>query len=248
MNPNAEESLKRFESAARAFPRSPAITTRIGNLYRLWEDWAPALESFDAALAVAPKHPEATIGRAVSLSRLERSEEAIETATQLIDGGQWLLGEAYYWRAWNHLRLNRFQLARADADRARTLMSNSAVLVLSGVIEWRLERLDSAEKDFQDALTIDLGECEAAFDLGVVRDQLRKPPEALAAFKQAGQCYDLSIAVRREAIQGIRDGQGTDSLKARESARHERVLAELLERRHETTRVVEALEKALSQP
>ena len=248
VNPNAEESLKRFESAARAFPRSPAITTRIGNLYRLWEDWAPALESFDAALAVAPKHPEATIGRAVSLSRLERSEEAIETATQLIDGGQWLLGEAYYWRAWNHLRLNRFQLARADADRARTLMSNSAVLVLSGVIEWRLERLDSAEKDFQDALTIDLGECEAAFDLGVVRDQLRKPPEALAAFKQAGQCYDLSIAVRREAIQGIRNGQGTDSLKARESARHERVLAELLERRHETTRVVEALEKALSQP
>ena len=243
--PDAEESLRRFESAAQAFPRSPAIATRIGNVYRLWEDWAPALVAYDAALRVAPTHPEATIGRTVSLSRLERSEEAIESATRLIDEGQWLLGEAYYWRAWNHLRLNSFQLARADADRARTLMSNSAVLVLSGVIEQRLGRLESAEKDFQEALTIDLGECEAAFDLGVVRDQLRKPPEALAAFKQAGQCYDLSIAVRQEAIQNIRDGQGTDSLKARESARHERMLADLMERRQETTRIVESLERAL---
>ena len=238
VNPNAEESLARFESAARAFPRSPAITTRIGNLYRLWEDWAPALVAYDAALAVAPHHPEATIGRAISLSRLERSEEAIETVTRLIDEGQWLLGEAYYWRAWNHLRLNRLSLARADADRARTLMSNSAVLVLSGVIEWRLERLESAEKDFVDALTIDLGECEAAFDLGVVRDQLRKPSEALAAFSQAGQCYDLSIALRREAIDKIRKGNGTETLKARDSARHERVLAELNERRDEVTRIV----------
>jgi tetratricopeptide (TPR) repeat protein len=242
--PDAEEGLDRLQSAAAAFPRSPAITTRIGNLHRLWEEWAAALSAFDAALAVAPDHPEATIGRAISLSQLERSEEAIAAATRLIDGGQWLLGEAYYWRAWNQLRLNDFQLARADADRARTLMSNAAVLVLSGVIEWRLGRLEGAEKDFQDALAIDLGECEAAFDLGVVRDELGKLPEAQAAFKQAGQCYDLSIAVRREAIQNIRGGPGTESLKAREAARHERVLADLVERRAEVTRVLDVIEKA----
>jgi tetratricopeptide (TPR) repeat protein len=244
INPDAEESLERFESASRAFPRSPAITTRIGNLYRLWEEWAPALVAFDTALAVAPNHPEATIGRAISLSHLERSDEAIETATRLIDEGQWLLGEAYYWRAWNHLRLDSLQLARADADRARTLMSNAAVMVLSGVIEWRLGRLENAEKDFEAALVIDLGECEATFNLGVVRDQLKKLPEALAAFKQAGQCYDLSIVVRREAIDKIRRGNGTESLKARDSARHERVLTELTERRSEITRLVDAIEKA----
>jgi tetratricopeptide (TPR) repeat protein len=244
VNPDAEESLERFESASRAFPRSPAIATRLGNLYRLWEDWAPALVAYDAALSVAPSHPEATIGRTISLSHLERSEEAIAAATRLIDEGQWLLGEAYYWRGWNHLRLNDFQLARADVDRARTLMANSAVLVLSGVIEWRLGRLESAEKDFEGALVIDLGECEAAFDLGVVRDQLGKLPEALAAFKQSGQCYDLSIALRREAIDKIRRGPGTETLKARDSARHERVLVDLTGRRREVARVVDALEKA----
>jgi tetratricopeptide (TPR) repeat protein len=243
VNPNAEESLKRWESAAQAFPRSPAIATHIGNLFRMWEDWTPALAAFDAALAVAPTHPEATIGRAVSLSRLERSEEAIETATRLIDGGQWLLGEAYYWRAWNHLRLNNLPQARADTDRARMFMSNSGVMLLSGVIEWRLGHLESAEKDFEGALAIDLGECEAAFDLGVVRDQLGKLSEALAAFKQSGQCYDLSITLRREAIDKIRNGRGTETLKARDSARHERVLADLTERRREVARVSEAIEK-----
>jgi len=248
LNPNAEESLRRWESAAKAFPRSPAIATHIGNLFRMWEDWQPALEAFDAALAVAPTHPEATIGRAVSLSRLERSQEAIETATRLIDGGQWLLGEAYYWRAWNYLRLENLQQARADADRARTLMSNSGVMVLSGVIEWRMGRLQSAEKDFEGALTIDLGECEAAFDLGVVRDQLGKLAEALAAFKQSGQCYDLSITLRHEAIERIRKGGGTDTLKARDSARHERVLVDLTERRGEVTRIVETIEKSRRPP
>jgi tetratricopeptide (TPR) repeat protein len=244
VNPNAEESLARFDSAARAFPRSPAIATRIGNLYRIWEDWAPALVAFDAALSVAPNHPEATIGRAISLSHLERSEEAIAATSRPIDEGQWLLGEAYYWRGWNHLRLKNYPLARADADRALTLMSNAAVHVLSGVIEWRLGRLASAEKEFEDALAIDLGECEAAFDLGVVRDQFGKVTEALAAFKQAGQCYDLSIALRREAIDKIHKGPGTETLKARDSARHERVLSDLTERRHEVTRLVDAIEKA----
>jgi hypothetical protein len=114
---------------------------------------------------------------------------------------------------------------------------------LSGVIEWRLGRLQSAAKDFEGAVAIDLGECEAAFNLGVVRDELRQLPEALAAFKQSGQCYDLSITLRREAIEKIRGSQGSDTLKARDSARHERVLADLTERRREVTRLVEAIEK-----
>ena len=65
-------------------------------------------------------------------------------------------------------------------------MSNSAVLVLSGVIEWRLGRLESAEKDFEGALAIDLGECEAAFDLGVVRDQLAKAPRGTRRLQAGG--------------------------------------------------------------
>jgi len=241
-NPDQDEALWRLQSAYAAFPRSPAIGVTMGNVYRRWEEWSDALTAYDAVLARSPKHPEALIGRVISLSRLMRPEEAIRTATALIEEGQWHLGEAYYWRGWNHLGLAQHDLARSDVDRAKTLMSNAAVFVLSGVIEWRLRRLDTAEKEFESAIAIDFGECEAALDLGIVRDEQRKPIESLAAFQQARQCYDLSIALHHEAIARIEAGPGSDTAKARDTARHERELAELQSRRDEALRAIAVLD------
>ena len=242
VSPDQDEALRRLQSAYAAFPRSPAIGVTIGNVYRRWEEWSDALTAYDTVLARSPRHPEALIGRVISLSRLMRPEEAIQTATALIDEGQWHLGEASYWRGWNHLRLAQHDLARRDADRAKTLMSNAAVFVLSGVIEWRLRRLDTAEKEFESAIAIDFGECEAALDLGIVRDEQRKPAESLAAFQQARQCYDLSIALRREAIAKVQAGSGSDAAKAREAARHERELIDLQSRRDEALRAIAVLD------
>jgi tetratricopeptide (TPR) repeat protein len=85
-------------------------------VYRAWEEWAAALEAYDAAIALSPDHPEAMIGRTISLSRLGRPDEAIETASQVIDGGEWRRGEAFYWRGWNHLVRGDYQAAWSDAD------------------------------------------------------------------------------------------------------------------------------------
>jgi len=238
-----EGGLRRLESAAAAFPRSAAMRVWIGNTHRSWEEWPAALEGYDAALALAPKHPDALIGRTIALSQMGRAQDAINTATTVIEGGQWMVGEAYYWRAWNQLRLGNLPMAREDADRARTQMANARVFVLSGVIEWRMRRLENAERDFQQAVTIDFGECEGAFDLGIVRDELRQVPQSLAAFRQAGQCNDLSIKLRHEAIAKIQAGPGTPSSRARDAARHQRALQELEERRDEIARAIGALEK-----
>jgi tetratricopeptide (TPR) repeat protein len=239
-----EAGLRRLRTAAAAFPASPAMAVWIGNTYRSWEEWPAALEAYSAALAVSPAHPDALIGRTIALSQTGRAQEAIATATTVIDGGQWMVGEAYYWRAWNQLRLGNLPMAREDADRARTQMANARVFVLSGVIEWRMRRLETAERDFQQAVTIDFGECEGAFDLGIVRDELGHRAESLAAFRQAGQCTDLSIALRREAIAKIEAGPGTPSSRARDAARHQRALVELEERRGEIARAIAVLEKA----
>jgi tetratricopeptide (TPR) repeat protein len=244
VSPDQEEALRRLQAAYTAFPRSPAIGVTIGNVYRRWEEWSNAAAAYDAVLAASPTHPEALIGRVIALSHLMRPEEAIRTADALIDQGQWHLGEAYYWRGWNQLRLGQHELARSDADRAKTLMSNAAVYVLSGVIEWRLRRLSTAEKEFESAIAIDFGECEAALDLGIVRDEQRKLAEALAAFQQARQCYDLSIALRREAIAKVQAGPGTAISKARDTARHERELTELEARRDEAVRAIAVLDGA----
>ena len=117
---------------------------------------------------------------AQSRSRSWVVPDAITTATTVIEGGQWMVGEAYYWRAWNQLRLGNLPMARReDADRALTQMANARVFVLSGVIEWRMRRLETAERDFQRAVTIDFGECEGAFDLGMVRDDCARCPSRL---------------------------------------------------------------------
>jgi tetratricopeptide (TPR) repeat protein len=244
--PDPDAAMRLFRSAAVAFPSSTSIPTAIGNLYQTWEEWANALAAYDNALALLPSHPDALIGHVVSLSHLERHEEAIAGATRLIDGGQWHLGQAFYWRAWNYFNLGNNTTARADADRTRTLMVNAAVFVLSGMIEWRVRHLDPAEKEFQEALVMDFGQCEAAFYLGGVRSEQRKLPEAIAAMAQARQCYDLALAVRRKAFEAMLTGPGNPEFKARESKRHERAIANLEKRREEVLAATDRLQKAQS--
>jgi len=65
--------------------------------------------------------------------------------------------------------------------------------VLSGMIEWHEHRLDKSETELQTALTVDAGQCEAAFLLGVVRAEQRQWAPAAAAFELAQRCYDLSV-------------------------------------------------------
>ena len=243
VNPDQEEGLRRLQSAFEAFPRSPAIAVTIGNMYRAWEEWAAALGAYDAAIALSPNHPDALIGRTVSLSRLGRADEAIATASRVIDGGQWRRGEAYYWRGWNHLVRGEYQEARSDTDQAKGLMANAAVFVLSGAIEWRLQRREAAEKEFEQALVMDFGECEAAFNLGVVRDELGNDAAAVAAFTQARQCYDLSISLRREAIAKVRSGPGGEGTRNRAAAIHERALRDLEARRDEAVRLIDVMRK-----
>lgn len=246
VNPNQEEGLRRLQLAAAAFPQSPSIATMIGNVYRAWEEWTPALEAYDRAIALSPSHPDALIGRTISLSRLDRPDEAIETASRIIDGGQWRRGEAYYWRGWNHLVRGAYQPARSDTDQAKGLMANAAVFVLSGAIEWRLQRRESAEKEFEQALVMDLGECEAAFNLGVVREELGKAAAAVAAFTQSRQCYDLSIALRRDVISKLRSAPGNETTRNRAAALHERALRDFEARREEADRLIRRL--SLQQP
>lgn len=215
----------------------------LGQLHQSREEWPQAVAAFDAALAAAPRHADASIGRVISLSNLAQREEAIDTATRVIEAGQWFIGEAHYWRAWNHLQLGRLPLARSDADRARTLMVNAAVFVLSGLIDWRLRRMDTAEEEFERALAMDFGQCEAAQYLGTVRADRAKLPEAIAAFVQARQCYDLSLTLRREALAKTLAGPATGTTRARAAERQERAIKDVEGRRQDVVQALLTLER-----
>jgi tetratricopeptide (TPR) repeat protein len=241
--PDQDEALRRFTAARAAFPASPAIVASLGALRRDREEWTEALDAYDAALALVPTHRDALLGRAVTLSHLERHEDAIAAATRIIDLGSWFTGEAYYWRAWNEYHLARIEDARTDTDRAKGLMHNASVLVLSGTIEWHEHRLDEAEAELQDALTLDAGQCEAAFLLGSVRAERRQWASGALAFELAQRCYDLSVTLRRETIARITAGPGTDQGKARQIARQERAMVEEAQHREEAAQNAAQLQR-----
>src|SRR5687768_8026392 len=66
--PDLDEAVRLLQSASAAFPQSPAIATTAGDVYQMIDAWAEALAVYDAALALVPGHPDAMIGRTVSLS------------------------------------------------------------------------------------------------------------------------------------------------------------------------------------
>jgi tetratricopeptide (TPR) repeat protein len=237
-----EQALRRFRAAAEAFPSSLSIRTGIGSIHLEWEEWQPAADAFDAVLTVKPRHPDALLGRTQALSRLGRYQDGIDTATRLIDGGTWFLGPAHYWRAWNHHALKNYATARADMTRTKQLMVNGNVFLLSGLIEWALEERLSAEVEFQESLTMDLGQCESAFYLGGVRAELRNADPAIAALKQAIQCYDLNEVVRRKLIEEIAAGTASDTTKARQIGSHQRAIDHNTERKGQATKLIGQLQ------
>jgi tetratricopeptide (TPR) repeat protein len=241
--PDQDEALRRFTAARAAFPQSPAILASLAALRRDREEWTDALEAYDAALALVPTHRDALLGRVVTLSHLSRHEDAVAAATRIIDLGSWFTGEAYYWRAWNEYHLARIEEARADTDHAKGLMHNASVLVLSGMIEWHEHRFDESEAELQDALTLDAGQCEAAFLLGSVRAEQRQWLSGAAAFELAQRCYDLSVTLRRETILRISAGPGTDEGKARLIARQQRAMTEEAQHRDEAAENAAQLQK-----
>ncbi len=245
VQPDFEEGLRRLQSARAAFPASPVIPSVVAALHEAREEWPEALETYDAVLALVPTHRDALLGRTVSLSQLSRYQEGVESASRLIELGSWFLGEAHYWRAWNEFQLKQIAAARADVDRAKTLMPNASTHVLSGLIAWTEKRLEPAEEEFQRALDMDFGQCDAAFYLGGVRVEQRRWPESLAAFQHSQQCFALSIVVRREAVAKLSATDASAAANAREIVSHERAIVDSEKRRAESAQNVAAIEKFL---
>lgn len=231
--PDQEEALRRFAAAAEAFPASPVILASIGSVRQDREEWSDALVAYDAALALVPTHRDALLGRAVALSNLSRHDEAIAATNRLVELGTWYLGGAYFWRAWNEYHLNRLAEARADLDGAKARSASPATLALSGLVAWRQGDLALAARDLEDALRIDAGQCESAVYLGGVQLAREQWTEAAGSFQHAGQCFDLSIALRRKLIAEVAAGPGSETGKAGQIARHERAIAEALRNKDE---------------
>jgi tetratricopeptide (TPR) repeat protein len=181
-------------AAHEGIPESPIITATLAGVWAARNEYARALALYDEVLAVRPRQRDSLLGRTTVLTYLGRPDDAIATASQLIDLGTWYLGDAYYWRAWNYYNTDRRDAARSDVERARQFQSGDDLLTLSGMIAYDDRRAGDARRDFDAASAANPANCSAVWYLGVLDVDERLWPAARERFTGATECYGAAAA------------------------------------------------------
>jgi tetratricopeptide (TPR) repeat protein len=188
-------------AAYEAFPASPSVTFTMGGMYRAFNKMAEALRYYDETLALVPGHREAMLGRIIALTYLGRPADAIATATRMIELGEWYIGDAYYWRAFNLHEQRNLDAARDDVERAKTLAGlRSDVFLLAGIIYFDRHELETASFDLARAWRLNDTACDAAWYLGLVRSEQKQWEVAASMFPSAAACYRSTADIYRAQL------------------------------------------------
>ena len=165
----------------------PARVMR-GEIRTRLEDHAGALPFFSEVVRHVPEHREARLGRLVALSNLARHDEALAEADAMIGLGEWYLGEAYYWKAWNLYQQASLVEARAALVDAKRMLYNADVHYLGALIAYREEQSDEAIAELTRTLEAEATHCDAHFTLGAVHLLQQAWQRAEPAFGAAAEC------------------------------------------------------------
>ena len=188
-------ALPLLTTAHEAIPESPAITVSLARVWAGRNEFLRALALHDEALALRPAQRDALLGRATMLTYLGRADQAIVSATRLIDLGTWYLGDAYYWRAWNLYNTGQVDAAALDVERARQFQSGDQLLTLSGMIAYDQQRRAKARKDFENSRRMNPVNCPALWYLGTINVDERTWSDGRDMFAEAARCYGLAVDV-----------------------------------------------------
>lgn len=198
--PNLRAALDLFAEAHAALPRSAAVLLALAHAQRAYSELEAAIASYDGVIAMVPTIREALLGRTIALTYLKRHDEAVASATRMIDLGTWLLPDAYYWRAWNRYALKQLEEAWTDAEHALKLSANTAVYTLAGVIAYERQLLDTAKDMFLRATQMDQTNCDAQSYLGLVHAAQDMWPAATPVFSTAMSCFIQAAAQARREL------------------------------------------------
>ena len=209
-----------------AIPESPQARILLASIYLATEELDKSLEFYLKTLEILREYRDALLGQAICLSSMKRYDEAIIVLDRILALGYWLLGESYYWLAWNKHELRRDAEALRDIDEAKgRLPTNSEVFSLAGTIGLDLGELARAEKDFQESLRFNPANTEALFGLGDLAARRSDWPAAALYFQKAAAALDASAALFAAKIKEIEASAMAAERKARLVARKKDQLA-----------------------
>ncbi len=204
-----------LSAAHEAFPTSVAITMTWAQNNLSLAEFDRALEGFGEVLAMAPTHRDAMLGRLTSLSYALRHEDAVATATRMIELGTWHQGDAYYWRAWNRYNLKTYDPAWTDVEMATTLLSNTSVYTLAGLIAYSRRALPTALERFDRAFQIDSTNCDAVWMAGLIHVEQQAWSPATPKFSKAMACYAQAASIARSDLAALEASPRPEAQKAR---------------------------------
>jgi tetratricopeptide (TPR) repeat protein len=212
------KAAERFSEARDAFPDSFAIVLALAHAQGALGEYEPSLASYDSVLAKEPMHRDALLGRVMDLSYLNRHQDGVASATQLIELGTWHIGDAYYWRAWNRYQLKELDAAWDDVERSTKLLVNTSVYTLAGFIAYARQELQLAIDRFERAYAMDKTNCEAVWTASLVHVDLKAWGPAASKFSTAMSCFVTSAAHARDEIARIQAANVDEGVKAKRVA------------------------------
>lgn len=161
----------------------------LAGAYRARGELQRALALYGEALSLRPTQRDALLGRTIVLTRLGRADDAIASATRMLDLGTWYLGDAHYWRAFNEYQRGTLDAAARDLAEARSYVETSDVLILSGMVAFDQGRKRDARGDFELVRSVNPSSCVAAWNLGHLDLGDQELEKAAQMFMAAGGCY-----------------------------------------------------------
>jgi len=217
------------------FAVSPSVTYLRANFSQLIGDCREALRFYDETIALQPAHENARLGRTVCLTFQKRTDEAIQSATDLIALRPYNIEEGYYWRAWNRHFRKELPMAREDIERAKATASNGRIHTLAGVIEHDQDDLNPSEKDLVIAKDASEGgkNCTARWYLGLVEMKRAHWKESATHFEDAMRCYAVEVQDADIGLAAIQANPDLDAdFKARQIAGFEAAKKESWSQQH----------------
>jgi len=214
--------------ALKAIPESPQPPVLLAGIAFATEEFDRSLPFYERALEISSEYRDALLGKAISQAYLGRFDESMKTLDRILELGFWLIGEAYYWQAWNLRELGREPEALERVDEAKKrLPTNSHVFGLAGSLALVAGELERAEKDFMESLVYSAANTESLSGLGALYTRKADWPRAAEFFAKAGEAYDAEAAALAAMIEDIRGSalpaERGSRLLARRSSQLERV-------------------------
>jgi tetratricopeptide (TPR) repeat protein len=197
----------------------------LSKVYFALEEMEECLEYNQKILQLSPDYRDALLGKAICLSYLGRSEEAIKALNRILELSTYLMGETYYWLAWNRNELEYYQQAWEDIENAKKyLIGHHEVFTLAGIIAFGMGHWEDSKKEFMEAIRLGSPDCDPFYYLGKLYVSWKDWGQSALHFEKAAQCHEGQEAALIEKIRELESSSLSEERKRKLTARKENQL------------------------